>query len=355
VDIFEIGEGKNKKTSTMTFHQPSTGCHVICGGGAIKTGELRYRPFGVTRFASGTTPTSVRFTGQREEAALGLYFYNARWYDPALGHFLSPDSIVPEASNALDYHRYAYVRFNPLKYTDPSGHYSDQALMTHFGCETWACVEAHFQEGGSHAGLWGWLDVLLQAEDGDFVQAIISFNGQMSTVSGRFATVEGKITVQGPQLQFGKEAPFRYAEAWSELTFAQTARMGSWETGHNAFYMGRHGASVYDQRYPDCRHQDCVTQALDAAATASSAVAAGCAMAGAAPCALIAGSTSTFVGAVSTTRTAFISLTSQGSALDAAVSFGLFRAGMKASPNVGLAINLAQWTWDATTARWEKP
>jgi hypothetical protein len=167
--------------------------------------------------------------------------------------------------------------------------------------------------------------------------------------------VEGKITVQGPQLQFGKEAPFRYAEAWSELTFAQTARMGSWETGHNAFYMGRHGASVYDQRYPDCRHQDCVTQALDAAATASSAVAAGCAMAGAAPCALIAGSTSTFVGAVSTTRTAFISLTSQGSALDAAVSFGLFRAGMKASPNVGLAINLAQWTWDATTARWEKP
>jgi RHS repeat-associated protein len=69
-------------------------------GGTTRTGELRYRPFGVTRFASGTTPTSVRFTGQREEAALGLYFYNARWYDPALGHFLSPDSIAPEAGNA---------------------------------------------------------------------------------------------------------------------------------------------------------------------------------------------------------------------------------------------------------------
>jgi RHS repeat-associated protein len=90
--------------------------------GTTRTGELRYRPFGATRFASGTTPTSYRFTGQREEAALGLYYYNARWYDPALGHFLSPDSIVPEPGNALDYHRYAYVRFNPLKYTDPSGH-----------------------------------------------------------------------------------------------------------------------------------------------------------------------------------------------------------------------------------------
>jgi RHS repeat-associated protein len=94
--------------------------HTISG--TTETGEVRYRAFGVTRFTSGTTPTTYRFTGQREEAALGLYYYNARWYDPALGHFLSPDSIVPEPGNALDYHRYAYVRFNPLKYTDPSGH-----------------------------------------------------------------------------------------------------------------------------------------------------------------------------------------------------------------------------------------
>jgi RHS repeat-associated protein len=90
--------------------------------GTTEAGEVRYRAFGATRFTSGMTPTSVRFTGQREEAALGLYFYNARWYDPVLGHFLSPDTVVPEAGNALDYHRYAYVRFNPLQYTDPSGH-----------------------------------------------------------------------------------------------------------------------------------------------------------------------------------------------------------------------------------------
>jgi RHS repeat-associated protein len=59
-------------------------------GGTAAVGEVRYRAFGVTRFTSGTTPTSYRFTGQREEAALGLYDYNVRWYDPALGHGLSP-------------------------------------------------------------------------------------------------------------------------------------------------------------------------------------------------------------------------------------------------------------------------
>jgi RHS repeat-associated protein len=90
--------------------------------GATETGEVRYKAFGVTRFTSGTTPTSYRFTGQREEVSLGLYYYNARWYDPALGHFVQPDSMVPAAGNALDYHRYAYVRFNPLKYEDDSGH-----------------------------------------------------------------------------------------------------------------------------------------------------------------------------------------------------------------------------------------
>jgi hypothetical protein len=33
-----------------------------------------------------------------------------------------PDTIVPDPYNSQDWNRYAYVRYNPLKYTDPSGH-----------------------------------------------------------------------------------------------------------------------------------------------------------------------------------------------------------------------------------------
>jgi RHS repeat-associated protein len=92
--------------------------------GTTETGELRYKAFGATRFTSGTTPTTFRYTGQREEAGLGLYYYGARWYDPALGHFLQADTLVPEPGNVLDYHRYSYTRFNPLKYNDPTGHFT---------------------------------------------------------------------------------------------------------------------------------------------------------------------------------------------------------------------------------------
>jgi RHS repeat-associated protein len=51
----------------------------------------------------------------------GLMFYNARWYDPALGRFAQADSIVPPGVQGLD--RYAYGLNNPLSYDDPSGHW----------------------------------------------------------------------------------------------------------------------------------------------------------------------------------------------------------------------------------------
>ncbi len=49
-------------------------------------------------------------------------YFNARYYDPALGQFLSPDPLVPDPAFLLDHNRYLYARGNPLKYTDPSGH-----------------------------------------------------------------------------------------------------------------------------------------------------------------------------------------------------------------------------------------
>ncbi len=52
----------------------------------------------------------------------GLYDYNARWYDPALGCFIQPDALVPDPADARMFDRYAYVNNNPLKYRDPSGH-----------------------------------------------------------------------------------------------------------------------------------------------------------------------------------------------------------------------------------------
>ena len=55
-------------------------------------------------------------------AGLGIYHYQARFYSPKLGRFLSADTIVPGAANPQAYNRYSYVLNNPIRYNDPTGH-----------------------------------------------------------------------------------------------------------------------------------------------------------------------------------------------------------------------------------------
>jgi RHS repeat-associated protein len=87
---------------------------------------LRYSAFGETRYSSGITATNYRYTGQLQQADINLYYYNARYYDPALGRFVQSDTVIPQPNSVQGYDRYAYVNNNPLRYTDPSGHANEQ-------------------------------------------------------------------------------------------------------------------------------------------------------------------------------------------------------------------------------------
>ncbi len=69
----------------LTDHLGSTAITATSSGGRYS--ELRYYPWGGTRYTYGTTPTSYRYTGQRE-AEVGLYFYGARFYDPYLPYYI---------------------------------------------------------------------------------------------------------------------------------------------------------------------------------------------------------------------------------------------------------------------------
>ncbi len=84
--------------------------------------QTRYTPFGDYRAGSTTNPITDRgYTGQKENMDLGLMYYNARYYIPSLGRFLSADTIVPDPANPQSYNRYSYTRNNPLNFVDPTG------------------------------------------------------------------------------------------------------------------------------------------------------------------------------------------------------------------------------------------
>jgi len=120
---------------TLTYlygdHLGSTSLATDANG--VKIGELRYTPYGGTRYTWGATPTDHRFTDQQELAALGLYDYGARMYSPSLGRFLSADTIVPNHANPQLFNRYSYAGNNPVLHNDPTGHCID-------GVSTWACI-----------------------------------------------------------------------------------------------------------------------------------------------------------------------------------------------------------------------
>jgi RHS repeat-associated protein len=76
-------------------------------------GRVRYSAFGVPQ-SSGVTENAASFTGHQFDAATGLVYARARYYDPTLGRFLSQD---PEwAVNP-----YVYALDAPLEFTDPTG------------------------------------------------------------------------------------------------------------------------------------------------------------------------------------------------------------------------------------------
>lgn len=108
---------------TMYYHPDHQGStSVVTNAAGNKVDDIAYFPFGEKR-QSGSSSVSHMYTGQELDSETGLYNYNARLYDPDLGRFLTPDSIVQAPGDPQAFNRYAYARNNPVLYTDPTGHW----------------------------------------------------------------------------------------------------------------------------------------------------------------------------------------------------------------------------------------
>jgi RHS repeat-associated protein len=74
-----------------------------------------YDPWG--NMSMGAATNGWAYTGREWDGETGLYYYRARYYNPASGAFMSEDPL-PWASAS-----YQYVRNNPAKFVDPAGLY----------------------------------------------------------------------------------------------------------------------------------------------------------------------------------------------------------------------------------------
>jgi RHS repeat-associated protein len=161
-------------TSTLAYlHGDHLGSvSLVTDGAQGVVSQQEFDAWGKVR-SGGVSQTNRNYTGQYLDGS-GLLYYNARYYDPGIGRFISADTVVPgNASGGMDgvavkpltvgFHetqflgklngenkagfwfqlsdrerqqvgspwgpsnpqalnRYSYVQNNPLKYTDPTGH-----------------------------------------------------------------------------------------------------------------------------------------------------------------------------------------------------------------------------------------
>jgi len=105
--------------STLVTLGDVQGSAQVTVDGSGQVARNAYTPYGVKR-AGSNVASAHGWLNQIADADTGLTYLNARYYDPALGRFLSPDPLMnPGDPRTLDPYRYADN--NPVVYMDSAG------------------------------------------------------------------------------------------------------------------------------------------------------------------------------------------------------------------------------------------
>jgi len=104
-----------------TDHLGST--NVITNNLGTQIALYEYKPYGEfsRKEESDQDPTEYFFTGKKLDDETGLYYYGARYYNPLIGRFITPDHTVQNTFDPQDLNRYTYCRNNPVNLIDPTG------------------------------------------------------------------------------------------------------------------------------------------------------------------------------------------------------------------------------------------
>lgn len=133
---------KDSSGTLQFIHDDHIGsANVVTDSSGNQAGYLEYDPYGSTVTQTGSADPKHKFTGQELDTT-HLYYYGARYYDPQIGRFITPDSYVQQPSNPQTLNRYSYVKNNPIKYTDPTGNFAFLAFLGYLFIGTLAVAGA---------------------------------------------------------------------------------------------------------------------------------------------------------------------------------------------------------------------
>jgi len=112
------------RSSTTSFYKadgPGSVTSLTSGAGALAQ-TYTFASFGKLGNSTGSLTNPFQYTARESDTETGLYYYRARYYDPATGRFISEDPL--EVNGGLDF--YSYVQNGPLDYSDPKGLFTER-------------------------------------------------------------------------------------------------------------------------------------------------------------------------------------------------------------------------------------
>ena len=81
-----------------------------------------YDAFGNILDQTGTVTSNILYAGYQYDPETGLYYLNARMYDPVTARFIQEDTYTGKRNDALSLNLYTYCHNEPMMYSDPTGH-----------------------------------------------------------------------------------------------------------------------------------------------------------------------------------------------------------------------------------------
>ena len=127
---------------------------ITLNDGTVET-FYKYDPYGklLEDKSNNWDVYKYKYTGQEADSTTDLYNYGARFYDPDLGRFITPDTIVPDPTNSQMYNRYMYANNNPMRYNDPTGHEGEEGgYMGDSNCmDSWSGNSSTYQYNNSYS------------------------------------------------------------------------------------------------------------------------------------------------------------------------------------------------------------
>jgi RHS repeat-associated protein len=105
---------------------------ALLGTSGSVAATFSFDTYGNLTSSTGSATTPLLYDGQYKDAATGLYYLRARWYDPGTGQFISVDPDVAETAQP-----YTYAADDSVNESDPTGlmlEYGGVGALSYLAC-----------------------------------------------------------------------------------------------------------------------------------------------------------------------------------------------------------------------------